>query len=72
MNDNNGKSSTDRFSHVQAVIDALDETDQRIMLLRLARKYNNGDDHFDHGPHGASWLCLRCVLTAANFVKVQQ
>lgn len=53
----------DYFPDVQAAIDlfADDPLKQRVMLLRLAMRLNNGDEHFDHGEHGYSWLCHRCA-----------
>ena len=45
-----------------------------IGAICLAAELNNGDEHFDHGPQGYSWLCLACarngrgpfVVTAAE------
>jgi hypothetical protein len=50
----------EHFPKVAAAIESLDESEQRIALLRLAAKFNNGSEHFDHSPFGSSWLCLAC------------
>jgi hypothetical protein len=52
------------FPAAAEAIKSLTETNQRVVLLRLAAKYNNGDAHFDHSPGGYSWLCLKCALDA--------
>lgn len=57
-------SHPDLFADVQAAIDqfAADPLRQKVMLIRLAMRLNNGAEHFDHGTPGYSWLCHRCAL----------
>jgi hypothetical protein len=53
------------YPKAAAAIASLDEENQRIVLLRLAAKFNNGKEHFDHvHPRGYSWLCLKCAVDA--------
>lgn len=53
----------EHYPAAAAAIESLDEVNQRIVLLRLAAKFNNGNQHFDHSDAiGAySWLCLACA-----------
>ena len=50
------------WQKVREVIKGLTEEEQRIVLLRLAAKFNNGSEHFYHGPYGYSWLCHACAV----------
>lgn len=53
----------ERFPDAAAAIASLDEENQRIVLLRLATRFNNGDQHFDHSdtPGAYSHVCLACA-----------
>lgn len=52
----------ERFPRVEAALAILDQDiDRRVALVRLAAKLNNGTEHFDHGPSGYSYLCLKCA-----------
>ena len=50
------------YPNVASAIASLAEHEQRVALVRLAARWNNGDAHFDHVDEcGASWLCMKCA-----------
>lgn len=51
---------TEAYPSVACGLAAWSETEERIALVRLAAKWNNGSEHFDHTPGGYSWLCVAC------------
>lgn len=52
----------DRYPKVQEALDSFTDQEKHVALVRLAMRINNGDEHFDHGEPGYSWLCHRCAL----------
>lgn len=57
---------TETYPEVAGALAAMTDEQEQIALLRLAAKWNNGSDHFDHVTGGMSWLCLACGIAAGK------
>lgn len=56
----------DPYLRVQDFLDTCSDIEKHVALVRLAMRINNGDQHFDHGEPGYSWLCHRCALDGSG------